>query len=667
MDAKPQPRTILFGRLTLDPVVWRGRVRKAIVAGAVLALLGIIGTIGAIEYTARPQFCASCHNMIPYYESWEHSTHNHVPCTDCHFEPGLLETLYGKFKASTHVAKYVTGTAGTKPWAEVSDESCMRSNCHSRRLLEGEIPFKRVRFDHREHLLEMRRGKRIRCTTCHSQIVQGDHMNVTESVCFICHFYTGGDTEPPTDCNACHGPPMDDIAVDEVTFRHSDYIRRGVACLDCHADVTRGSGQVRRERCHTCHDEVAHIERIGEIEYMHQLHVTDNKVECFDCHDEIAHALAEPRHREAGKDCTACHGASHSAQGLLFRGQGGAGVPALADPMFQTHVSCEACHRFPAGVKQNPFLHRPAPATEVGCMHCHGPEFGKMAGRWHEAVSAAEDLLERGREAAEKRVEAGAALDGKGAQGLAAAGTNLDLLRADGSHGVHNIRYSWRLLHAARRGLKDAFEALGDDAPDLEIGPEPVSRHRCAETCHMDLGFRTLPYGKSGFPHANHYKNAGDCEECHDVVNHGVTRVQPAQCTQCHHERDPGKRPCADCHDETVRFASGTGPGSWAEKSDMAPGDVGCADCHAADAIGKPDQRAKLRASCVDCHDEEYGPMLDTWIRERDEGLEALQAALASGALPPAEKARLEEDLRFLRRAGAVHNMPLARKMFARR
>jgi len=111
------------------------------VALAVLISVGGGGTYVMMQVTTRPQFCRSCHNMVPYYESWASSSHSNVGCVDCHYEPGLLETFEGKFKALSQLAKYVTATEGTKPWAEVSDYSCMRSGCHSERLLEGEIQF----------------------------------------------------------------------------------------------------------------------------------------------------------------------------------------------------------------------------------------------------------------------------------------------------------------------------------------------------------------------------------------------------------------------------------------------------------------------------------------------------------------------------------------------
>ena len=103
------------------------------------------------------------------------------------------------------VAKYFTATYGTKPWAEVDDAACLR--CHERRLLEGRVDFHGVAFDHRPHLTESRRGLRLRCTSCHSQIVQGTHLTVTVSTCALCHFKGKA---PNTGIGACrtlpHGP-----------------------------------------------------------------------------------------------------------------------------------------------------------------------------------------------------------------------------------------------------------------------------------------------------------------------------------------------------------------------------------------------------------------------------------------------------------------------------
>jgi hypothetical protein len=91
---------------------------------------------------------------------------------------GSLSEIRKKFEALSMVAKYVTGTYGPKPWAEVATmAACLR--CHERRLLEGKEIYHGVHFDHRPHLIESRRGLKLRCTSCHSQIVQGSHISVT--------------------------------------------------------------------------------------------------------------------------------------------------------------------------------------------------------------------------------------------------------------------------------------------------------------------------------------------------------------------------------------------------------------------------------------------------------------------------------------------------------
>ena len=50
-------------------------------------------------------------------------------------------------------------------------------------------------------------------------------------------------------------------------------------CMDCHADVVRGAGEVPRERCFTCHNDATRLARYGETEFLHRTHVTDHKVE----------------------------------------------------------------------------------------------------------------------------------------------------------------------------------------------------------------------------------------------------------------------------------------------------------------------------------------------------------------------------------------------------
>ena len=83
---------------------------------------------------------------------------------------------------------FFNDTATTEIYTLSLHDALPISGCHETRLLQGKVKFKRFYFDHKPHLTELRRGKKLRCTSCHSQIVQGDHMKVTESTCFLCHF-----------------------------------------------------------------------------------------------------------------------------------------------------------------------------------------------------------------------------------------------------------------------------------------------------------------------------------------------------------------------------------------------------------------------------------------------------------------------------------------------
>ncbi|MBI5362542.1 MAG: cytochrome c3 family protein [Planctomycetes bacterium] len=415
---------------------WRERGLRFLGTALILTLFGgaafSLVMYTAVHHTAQPEFCNSCHLMEPYYESWKSSAHGEVGCIECHYEPGSLETLEGKFKALSQVAKYVTRTAGTKPWAEVSDQSCMRSGCHSVRMLEGPVQFGRVKFDHRQHLLESQRGRRLRCVTCHSQIMQGQHFSVTPTVCFTCHFKPNANGERPektTDCLLCHGPPKEPVEVAGREFAHTDYVARGVNCKECHNPVIQGEAVVRKERCHQCHGEVGHVERIGETAFLHEKHVTEKKVECFECHEEIQHGLLPLQKPGApSKDsCGACHASPHDAALELYAGTGAVGVPDQPSRMYTTRVVCAACHTgrtgylatgaglgapvelaagagavktsahagngqplFERGAAHGPMV---AAAGNADCIHCHGTGYDGLLVQWQAAVGEQLDRL----------------------------------------------------------------------------------------------------------------------------------------------------------------------------------------------------------------------------------------------------------------------------------
>ncbi len=200
-----------------------------------VALVGTLALLGGVAvgfsgwYTSRPQFCRSCHIMEPYYVSWQHSSHKDVSCIKCHFPPGVGEKVRGKMAGLVQLAKYVTDSAGPRPAAEISDASCLRSGCHEVRLLSGRLEFEGVPFDHAPHLLNVQRGKQLRCTSCHSQIVQGSHMTVTTSTCYLCHFKEVHLNEGLGACTRCHQIPEQQYDLGGgVMFDHEPGLRAAV-------------------------------------------------------------------------------------------------------------------------------------------------------------------------------------------------------------------------------------------------------------------------------------------------------------------------------------------------------------------------------------------------------------------------------------------------------
>lgn len=436
-----------------------------------LGAFGLGGMAAFAEYSMQPDFCRSCHIMEPYYQAWHSSTHKNVACPDCHFEPGLKETLKGKWQASSQAVKYITQTYGSKPHAEIRDASCMRSGCHEKRVLEGRVNWKiqtqrgtsiTIKFDHTPHLQEERRGKQLRCVSCHSQIVQGQHLVVTLDTCFLCHFkgFEHGRNETTLGdkgCQICHEAPKSEVQLATGTFKHQDYLEKGVKCENCHAEVINGDGQVARQTCWTCHNQAAQVAEFNKPEKLHDIHVTEHKVECSSCHVQIEHnlkAASKTRllglsdgHVTGGQSgaCGQCHDSSHAGPLELYRGVGGRGVPEMPSPMFRAQVDCIACHKSldkdasEAAVTGKTFI-----AVQDSCNYCHQTKYDGALNQWRKQVA---DQLALAEKAYADAVNANPAPTSEAKKLLEDADVNIKLVKF--GHGVHNVNYSTALLNVA--------------------------------------------------------------------------------------------------------------------------------------------------------------------------------------------------------------------------
>jgi hypothetical protein len=438
-----------------------------------LGILVLIFSVGMFEFSTSPYFCASCHIMKPYYQAWNTSKHNHVPCVDCHYPPDIRDKMVLKVQALTQVVKYVTRTYSSKPYAEISDESCLRKGCHETRLLQGQVLFSppqkpgkppiKIKFDHKPHLTDLKRGKKLRCTSCHSQIVVGNHMEVTSSTCFLCHFKgakLGRAENPIGGCGNCHGAPEGDIKIGEAKFNHKEFVGvRHVACQNCHLEAIQGEGEAKKDRCFQCHNEPARLSHYSDIDFMHKNHVTDHKIECTHCHEEIRHAVkttVEPLQY----DCSVCHEKKHNIQKQLYMGIGARGVPNRPSVMFVTNVDCVGCHLVPKmSAATSPFLGQTFKASEAACIGCHGDDFRGILGEWEKTVNRA---LAEARPAVEK-AKAAAARGGK-------EGRKAIQLAKDAEYnyhfvlygkGVHNPEYAVDVLRKVKADSEAAVASVG--------------------------------------------------------------------------------------------------------------------------------------------------------------------------------------------------------------
>ncbi len=451
---------------------WLLKRAAAVIASLLLLLVLLTGFAGV--YTSRPEFCRSCHNMEPYYTSWQESSHRDVSCIKCHFPPGVGEEVRGKMLGLVQLAKYVTRSEGPRPAAEIPDASCLRSGCHERRLLSGRVEFHGVPFDHRPHLKQMRRGKKLRCTSCHSQIVQGEHMTVTESTCFLCHFKDGLFNEGLGACTRCHQIPEEHFDLGGgAKFSHELAYQRGVDCANCHGDLIRGNGQVPRERCSVCHNRADDLERIGDHEFLHRKHVTEHKIDCLECHLEIQHSLDPDRIPHAASNCAACHPNHHQEQVQMLEGIGAQSISPQASEMVAARIACPSCHQVKEVSPTGTVLWK---ASVKMCEVCHAGEDTSRRWMLHDSLNTSLAEMDAGIarvRAARESARLSAERSAKITEELKVLEHDLNFLRV--GNGIHNIHYATTLARTMLERLSLLCRELKVAEPKVTL-PENAER-----------------------------------------------------------------------------------------------------------------------------------------------------------------------------------------------
>lgn len=108
---------------------------RAILTVALLVLFVGLGglTFWGVQKTSTPEFCASCHIITPFVDTWKTSYmggQRGVTCVDCHFEPGVLGYARGKIYSLIKLTEYGSHTYDRPPASAdlLTNSSCLQ--CH---------------------------------------------------------------------------------------------------------------------------------------------------------------------------------------------------------------------------------------------------------------------------------------------------------------------------------------------------------------------------------------------------------------------------------------------------------------------------------------------------------------------------------------------------------
>lgn len=172
-------------------------------------IVGVLVLVAAASYAGiwfseQNFFCASCHEMKPYFNTWKVSSHgpekakdpkhpDGIGCHACHSWPGVGGFVKTKYVGAIELWKHITNDYKTPIQGEPVEERCVE--CHDTSRIDETETHK---IPHKKHE-EM--GKK--CMDCHGGLVHGHNgegeARPTHETCNQCH-----DTNDQNTCTSCH-------------------------------------------------------------------------------------------------------------------------------------------------------------------------------------------------------------------------------------------------------------------------------------------------------------------------------------------------------------------------------------------------------------------------------------------------------------------------------
>ena len=340
--APPSGRTAVLGR--------RRRLMTWLLAALTIVVVLGGGFIGASLYTDQPRFCASCHEMRPYYDAWAKGPHSGQWCVDCHVGQSYPARFAHKFVALKEVVTHFTGNPTfPKPTPPtIADAQC--SSCH-----KTVAPKLAKAFSHADH------ASQGPCQACHAD---SGH-SVTRSALATANLLNPNVVNLPlTTTMATVGHGAADVAGHVSTGCTRCHDLKKTGCQLCHTPSHAPMGAC--EKCHQAGPKwVFSHPTQGDCTSCHALPSNHFKPAsaplpaCLTCHTQPGVSW-KFQHPAASSDCQSCH----SLPSNHFQ------------PVSASLTPCSACHAQP-GVSWK-FRH---PAASSDCSSCHTPPAGHSAGQ----------------------------------------------------------------------------------------------------------------------------------------------------------------------------------------------------------------------------------------------------------------------------------------------
>ncbi len=351
---------------------WSRWYGKLVVIGLVAVIVLVVAAFAAAQYTEDDGFCGTaCHEMNPYFATWQQSQHSDVNCVRCHIQPGTIQLIKAKTSALREVWVHFTGQvkAPIAVTRHIPNSTCL--SCHAPG--KGVDPIKlpgvsTVAFSHRAHAAVSN------CIDCHSQVV---HRSVpgkpfvdpkTMAFCLRCH----DDKQAKGTCELCHTAPhaargrcidCHQLGSWKSTFKHPVALgkpHRALICEKCHTQA-QGTTMGFPAGCVSCHGNHHH----------------DAKATlCAKCHVPSYFVPSTFKHPKTG--CQRCHTSPHPDRGACLRchtQHSWASHFQHPFPLAGPHSSfaCERCHTngINAPGRDCTGCHKPPHPVYGSCLTCH--------------------------------------------------------------------------------------------------------------------------------------------------------------------------------------------------------------------------------------------------------------------------------------------------------